>query len=140
MKIATLVTLIFLILVVPVFAGESIIFTGVPEVKISEGGISRLPANLTRDEAIKYKCIITQLDERYYWTSRENVELVPISSGAYITYLAVNGSGYVRVINSEMKELIREGSSIVGDPEGTFDYVEHLLLGLKSVTYYGNEK
>lgn len=27
-----------------------------------------------------------------------------------------------------------------GDPEEKFDYVEHLLLGLKSVTYYGRMK
>ncbi len=29
---------------------------------------------------------------------------------------------------------------MAGDPEAKFDYVEHLLLGLKSVTYYGNSK
>lgn len=140
MKRAIFSTLIFLIVVVPVFAEESIIFTGVPEIRISEGGVSRVPENLTKDKAIKYKCTITKMDDKYYWTSRENVELISIASGAFITYLAVNGSGYIRLIKPEMKAEVTELGAIAGDPEAKFDYVEHLLLGLKSVTYYGKSK
>jgi len=124
----------------PLFGKEVIIFTGLPEVKISEGGISRVPENLTRDKAMKFKCTITKNDDKYYWASRENVELIPISSGAFITYWAVNGSGYVRVVKPESKEEVRRLGAMAGDPEAKFDYVEHLLLGLKSVTYYGNSK
>ncbi len=135
-----LLTLFFLAIAVPLFAKELIVFTGVPEIKISEGGINRLPENLTKDKAIKFKCTITQIDDKYYWTSRENVELVPITSGAFITFWAVNSSGYVRIVRPEMKEEVRKIGAMAGDPEERYDYVEHLLLGLKSVTYYGKAK
>ena len=45
-----LLTLLFLTIAAPLFAKELVIFTGIPEVKISEGGISRLPENLTKDD------------------------------------------------------------------------------------------
>ena len=115
-------------------------FTGVPEIKISEGGVNRVPETLTKNKAIKFKCTITKSDDKYYWTSRENVELIPIASGAFITYWAVNGSGYIRVVKSESKEELSKLGAMAGDPEEKFDYVEHLLLGLKSVTYYGKSK
>ena len=123
-----------------VFAEESIIFTGIPKIKISEGGVSRIPENVTKDKAFQFKCTITKMDDKYYWTSRNNVELLSIDSGAFITYWAANGSGYVRVTKPAMRAEMKRVSAIVGDPEAEFDYVEHLLLGLKSVTYYGTEK
>ena len=132
--------LIFLILASPLFAKEEIVFTGIPEIKISEGGISRIPETLSKSKAIEYKCTITKIDDKYYWTTRENIELIPISGGAFITFLAVNGSGYVRIVKPEMKEVTREFGKIMKDPEEKFDYVEHLLVGLKSVTYYGKSK
>ena len=137
---AIYIVLILLITVVPVLRGESIIFTGLPEIKISEGGVSRVSESLPKDKAIQFKCTITKIDDKYYWTSRENVELIPIASGALITYLAINGSGYVRLVKPEMKGEVKKLGAIAGDPEAKFDYVEHLLLGLKSVTYYGKSK
>jgi len=140
MKKMFVALIFFLAFESPLFAKETVIFTGIPEIKISEGGVSRVPEKLTKDKAIKFKCSITQVDNKYYWTSRENVELIPISSGAFITYWAVNGSGYVRVVKPEMKEEVKKIGAMAGDPEGKFDYVEHLLLGLKSITYYGKSK
>jgi hypothetical protein len=122
------------------FAEETIVFTGLPKVKISEGGVSRTPENVAKEKAVQFKCTITKMDGKYYWTSRDNVELVPISSGAFITYWAANGSRYVRVTKPEMRVELKRAGTIVGDPEATFDYVEHLLLGLKSVTYYGTTR
>ncbi len=140
MKITVLLTLIFLTFALPLYAKESIMFTGIPELKISEGGLSRVPEKLNKEKAIQFKCTITKIDDKYYWTSRDNAELMPVSSGAFITYLAVNGSGYVRVIKPEMIAEVRQLGAMAGDPEGQYDYVEHLLIGLKSVTYYGKSK
>lgn len=140
MKITALLTLIFLTFALPLYAKESIMFTGIPELKISEGGLSRVPEKLNKEKAIQFKCTITKIDDKYYWTSRDNAELMPVSSGAFITYWAVNGSGYVRVIKPEMIAEVRQLGAMAGDPEGQYDYVEHLLIGLKSVTYYGKSK
>ncbi len=131
-----LLILIVLFLASPLYAQEEIVFAGIPVVKISEGGNSRTPETLSKSKAIEYKCTITKMGGKYYWTTRENVELVPISSGAFITYWAANGSGYIRIVAPELKEVV----SIMGETEKKFDYVEHLLIGLKSITYYGNNK
>lgn len=56
-----ILTLIFLTIAMPLFAEELIIFTGVPEVKISEGGISRVPESLTEDKAMKAKCTVSKI-------------------------------------------------------------------------------
>ena len=135
-----ILALIFLSIAAPLFAKELIIFTGVPEIKISEGGLNRVPENVAKEKAVQFKCTITKMNDKYYWTSRDNVELIPITSGAYITYWAVKGSGYVRIVRPEMKEAVKKLAAMAGDPEEKYDYVEHLLLGLKSVTYYGKAK
>lgn len=140
MKTAVLSLIIILITSVSVFAEEAIIFTGIPKIKISEGGVSRIPENLTQAKAAQLECTITKVREKYYWTSRENVELLPIAGGAFVTYWAANGSGYVRVTRPELRAELRRMGASLGDPEAIFDYVEHLLLGLKSVTYYGTAK
>jgi hypothetical protein len=62
--------------------------------------------------------------------------MIRLYSGAFITFLATDGSGYVRIIAPGMKD----SASLMGDAESSFDYVEHLLIGLRSVTYYGTRK
>lgn len=142
MKKTISASLIALLIATPLFAEESIVFTGLPTVKISEGGTSRVSETMTKDKAVrfKYRCVITKVDDKYYWTSRESTELLPFSSGIFVTYWAVNGSGYVRVVRTDLKAELKKIAAVVGDPEAKFDYVEHLLLGLKSVTYYGTAK
>lgn len=119
------------------FAIDSVVFTGFPEIKISEGGINRVPEAISKEKAIEYRCVISKVGDKYYWTTRENVQMTPIDSGAFITFLAINGSGYVRIVKSEKKEVVKQVGALGGDPETRYTYVEHLLLGLKSITYYG---
>lgn len=80
--------------------------------------------------------MISEIGGRYYWATRENTEVVRQVSGAFITYLAINGSGYVRVIDKSVKA----AASLMSPTEVEFDYVEHMMLGLRSVTYYGNSR
>ena len=110
------------------------VFAGLPGVKISEGGVERVPENLSRDRAVNFACVISRIGDKYYWASRENKEMIRIESGAFITFLAVDGVGYVRIVAPGMKEAV---SLIMGETETKFDYVEHALIGLRSVTYYG---
>tara|TARA_B100001964_G_scaffold89943_1_gene101066 strand:+ start:408 stop:824 length:417 start_codon:yes stop_codon:yes gene_type:complete len=132
----TVQLILFLILTfnLPLTYAEEIVFSGTPIVKISEAGLDRVVENIKGERAMDFRCVISKVGERYYWLTRENKELVKISSGAYDTFVALNGSGYVRIIPKDMKG----AASLLAGTEGKFDYVEHLLLGLKSVTYYGN--
>ncbi len=137
MKINILGLVVLLLCTSTVFAKEEVVFTGIPSMKISEGGSFRTPAKISGAKSIENKCTITMLDDKYYWATRENVELVALSGGgAFITFLAMNGSGYVRIIKPGMKEI----AALMDVTEEEYDYVEHLLIGLKSVTYYGKSK
>ena len=114
----------------------STVFRGRPSVKISEGGVERTPEALTRERAVNLECVISQIGGSFYWASRENVQLTRIESGSYVTFTATNGSGYLRLIKVDAKK----GAAALGGPEAEFDYVEHLLIGLRSVTYYGTRQ
>ena len=111
-------------------------FKGVPSTKISEGGVSNIVDKLSNEKSASSICEIKTDGNKYYWYSRNNKELVKIVAGAFVTYVAIDGSGYVRVIMPEFKS----AASQMGDTEAKFDYVEHLLMGLKSVTYYGKSQ
>ena len=115
---------------------EEIVFSGIPVVKISEGGDSRAVEDLKDAKALETECTIMKIGDKYFWKTRDNVELFLVQSGAFITFVAMNGSGYARVIPSNLKE----AASLMDDTEKKYDYVEHLLIGLRSVTYYGKSK
>lgn len=114
-------------------ADSTTIFKGRPILKISEGGVSRVPEDLDTAKAANLKCVISKIGDAYFWASRQNTKLIRIESGAFITYVAPNGAGYVRVINPALKS----AAALMSETEGMFDYVEHALIGLRSVTYYG---
>jgi hypothetical protein len=115
-------------------AAQSItVFAGIPSVKISEGGTERLPETLTRLQAANIHCVISKIGDDYFWASRENKPLVLIEGVAFNTFVAADGSGYIRVTIPAMKKT----AAVMSGAEAEFDYVEHLLIGLRSVTYYG---
>jgi len=64
-----------------------------------------------------------------------SISLERIESGAYITYAAESGAGYVRVINPSMRSAIK--SLPTAQQEKEFVYVEHLVGRLGSVAYFG---
>jgi len=117
MKVLFLAPL-FLVFIVPVsFAQSETIFSGMPTLKISEGGIERSPEKLARKDAANLKCVISKIGAKYYWASRENKEMFREESGAFTTFFAIDGSGYVRVIFPEVKDaaslnVYRNGSEI----------------------------
>jgi len=114
-------------------AESQTVFKGIPSIKISEAGASRKPEKLKRKEAVNLSCVISKIGNDYYWASRENTPLTRTESGSFITYTASNGSGYIRVIKSGGKKT----ASLMSETEKKFDYVEHLLLGLRTITYFG---
>lgn len=116
---------------------DEIVLSGVPAVKISEGGADRVVETLGAGEAADAECTITKVGDKYLWTSRNNVELSPIQGGAFLTFVATSGAGYVRMTLPSMRDT---AASSTDETEKKFDYVEHMLIGLKSVTYYGRAK
>ena len=122
----------------PVYAqdAEEVIFAGTPIVKISEGGASRVAEDLKGAKAEEAECVILKVGDKYLWKTRNNVEMSQIESGAFVTFVAISGAGYVRIIPPNLKE----AASLMDETEKKYDYVEHMIIGLKSVTYYGKSR
>jgi len=118
------------------FAQARTVFSGIPSVKISEGGLERLPETIERNKAVNLACVISEIGGQYYWASRENKQMLRNEGGAFVTYVALDGAGYVRTILPSLKA----AASLMSPTEERFDYVEHVVLGLRSVTYYGARK
>ena len=108
-------------------------FTGIPSVKVTESGIERNAEKIESTKALSVACVVKEIDGKFFWETRGNKPLVKIDSGAFVIFLAVDGSGYVRLIKPSLKE----ATSLMSNTEKNFDYVEHLILGLRTVSYYG---
>lgn len=121
---------------VPLNAQARTVFSGLPVVKVSEGGVERVPETLARSTAVHVACEISESGGKYYWATREKKEMVRRTSGGFTTYIAVDGSGYVRVVDSGAKG----AAGLMSVTEARFDYVEHLLVGLRTVTYFGRAR
>lgn len=120
----------------PASSQGRVAFTGTPQVKVLEAGVARAVEPVPSAKAGEFSCVITELDGRYHWSSRGGKELVRATSGAFITYVAIDGSGFVRTIAPGAKASV----SIMGETETKYDYVEQLLMGLRVLTYYGTAR
>ena len=105
-------------------------------VKVSEGGLERVPEQIARERGLDRECVVGQIGASFFWASRANVPLSRVDAGAFVTLVATNGSGYVRIVKPEAKA----AAALMSPTEERFDYVEHLVIGLRSVTYYGRRQ
>lgn len=116
---------------------QTTVFVGRPEIKVSEGGTERRPEAVAASAAPNLECVISEIDGNFYWASRRNTPLVRVDGeGAFVTFVAATGAGYVRVIKPEMKQ----AAALMGEAEAKFDYVEHVIVGLRTVTYSGRRR
>jgi hypothetical protein len=112
---------------------QSTIFTGLPTLKITEGGVERSADKLDRATASSLFCVINEKDGKFYWETRGNKPLLKIDSNEFVIYVAVDGSGYVRILKPKFKQ----AAASISATEKNYDYVEHILIGLRTITYYG---
>ena len=132
MQVFKVILILFLFNVI--VNGQAItVFSGTPEIKISESGIDRIINKIDIEKSNMLRCVISEIDDKYYWASRENKELVKINSGAFITFAALDGSGTIRIINPKLKD----AASMMSQTEKKYDYVETMFIGLCILTYYG---
>jgi hypothetical protein len=135
---STLIAAVSLAALLPTLTGAEepqIEFTGIPDRITSVGWEQNDGKFLSNEESKQSICVIHKIDDKYYWASRDNRELVKVPSGSFTNYIAINGAGYVKVINPAEKS----AASFLGKTEEDFDYVEHLVTGLKAIIYYGQQ-
>ena len=87
-----------------------------------------LRTQLTASQQQEFQAVIVEKDGKYFWKNREMKELQKHKGGIFITYQATDGSGYVRIDTFG-------ASNAKGT--GNIDYIEHLKLGLNTITYQG---
>ncbi len=120
-------------------AQATTVFRGRPDYVIEEFGITRQAGEVDPKAVAGAEVVISEIEGKFYWASRENRELTkniggdPV--GSIITYSAQDGSGYVRVVTNPLwKATLRQRF-----PNYDLDYTEHLLQALGSLTYFGRE-
>ena len=109
---------------VPTWAEE--IFIGTPIARIELAGEQVQRTMLDSASQSEFQVIIQKLDDRYFWKTREMKELERHQSGIFVTYQAIDGSGYVRIDSS-------------ANASSPISYIEHLKLGLATITYQGRK-
>lgn len=77
--------------------------------------------NLPEEERFTYRLLITKKGNKYYWSSRENKELILSKNSNIYDFVEPEGRGSIRVTITEGKCL----------------YMEHLTIEFKHITYWG---
>jgi hypothetical protein len=86
------------------------VFVGTPINKITISESDVIEAGNSGTDAKEYQVVIEEIEGEFYWASRENLKLVPVESGAYITFIATNGSGYIPCPAAWKQPLLEIGS------------------------------
>ena len=110
-------------------------FEGTPSVKVEvREGVAQTQT-VPQQRASEMGVRVMRSANGYLWASRNNVPLVKQESGAYVTYVANTGAGYIRVLNPAMRRAVQSMPTEQRDKE--FLYMEHMVNQLGSITYFG---
>lgn len=104
-----------------VYSASTLVINGLPINKVMSDIEGTELINLSKDEQYSYRLLITKNDGKFFWTSRENRELLFNQTGRFYNFIEPNGAGYIKVAKIKGKYL----------------YMEHLTLGFKNITYWG---
>jgi|SRR5690606_29075490 hypothetical protein len=115
---------------------EKVVFEGQPTSTAWVGPAVADRRSLTDDESKEFVVRIVENGGRYFWATRGMKELRRVVDEGFITYQAVDGRGYVRVRTAASASQVSAASQ---HTRPAVEYVEHLVMELGSITYYGRE-
>ena len=99
--------IVFILLILKLsFINGEVVFMGKPLLKVNEKGVTRSIENISKNDQLEYIVTITMSENKYFWASRNNVELIRVLSGAYTNFIAVNGAGYIKVLRTILRETL----------------------------------
>lgn len=127
----TILVTVFVSALVALTAEAQTVLDAGPAVKVESGEGATTRSVLRESERTKYRVIVTKRGGQYFWTSREERELVYQQSGAFYYFIDPRGGGYVKVFDADTLP------ASMRDPGPRFRYMEHLTLGLSTITYWG---
>jgi len=101
---------------------KQIVFEGTPLTRNSSSDESTKNEQVAGKTQLDYKLIITKDGGDYIWFSRERKNLIHSKSGVYDYFVNPDGSGYIKITRMV---------------DGKYLYLEHMSLGLQTITYWG---
>lgn len=126
----TVILCLVLIGAIPFSFAAEVEFHGTPVVQVHVSENSFATQQIEPRRAKELEVVIVRTEGGFIWASRNNVRMEKIESGQFVTYVATNGSGYVKI-------LLRQNGELQQGIEVRLTYVEHLTIGLTTITYYG---
>lgn len=100
---------------------EIVVLNGTPLNQCSSSIEGSQNIQLNEGQQAESRLLITKKGDKYFWSTRQNRELTKHQSGIYTIFLEKNGAGYIKVLKNEDKVL----------------YMEHMGIGLQTITYWG---
>lgn len=116
-------------------AETKLVFAGKPLVRVQDAGVDRNSSDVTPAQAKEFEALITQDGEDFFWASRENKLLLCLENENFITYVAIDGVGYIKIAKPHTIKLMKQQL-----PDYPFTYIEHMTAGLTTYTYFGVAK
>lgn len=130
MKRYLLITLLVSIGLTSVSA-EQMVFNATPDSRVDSSAEKSARQVLTESKRNEFRLLITKVGDQYFWTTRENAPLIHTLSGAFHIFTDASGGGYVKIFDTGILP------QSMRDPGPRYQYMEHLHLGLGSITYWG---
>ena len=110
---------------VSAFAQE-VVFRGTPSVRLYATVDNEVRVKLDDEDAKKNECLIVAKGKKYYWASRNNVEMTRIDAAQFTYFVHSGGAGYVKVYTGERKA------------DAPAEYVENISQqGFDIIIYWG---
>ena len=109
------ILMVALLILIPKFLNgqpNNVVLDGVALVRISETGSNRIVETL-EEQVEEVTSVVQKIGDRYLWATRGNTELRRYDHGTFITYVAEDGSGYIRVFDQDMRTMF-DGPKRVG--------------------------
>ena len=135
MKLKRIIVTLLSFYTCTLYAQEAVIFHGIPSKRIERTADFSRSEIITGIESQSSAVRITKVGDKYFWASRDGIELQHYTDGIYVTYFAVDGSGYIRTLSDTVRNVYQKQSD--DTQVGQAMYVEHVIIGLESITFYG---
>jgi hypothetical protein len=111
-------------------AGAEIILDVRPTVRVASNEESTVRKVLAGAERDKASVVVAQEGERFFWTSRENRELIHSHAGGTHYFIEPVGGGYVKVVDLAFIDPKVKGPRYL--------VLEHVGIMVNTITYWGS--
>jgi len=100
-----------------------VVISSLPSIKIETDENGSTKTKLSAEQASKNLITIIKAGGSYFWATRQYRPLIRNDSGLYTTFVCPKGGGYIKI----EKTL-----------DGKFKVMEHVTIGMVTITYFGD--